>query len=163
MHPDAALWLVSQADDYPVGRVVEFGARFVNGSARELVRHVSWHGVDIAPGDGVDTVEDARWYVHSVPVDVVVCCEVAEHCDSWPHLVENAAINLRPGGVLLFTAAGPNRAVHSGVDGNPELHDGEHYANVDPDVLSDELGRWFAASEVETNDDKSDVYAIAWR
>lgn len=142
-------------------RVVEFGSLDINGTPRWLFPNAAWWGIDVVDGPGVDEVADAATW-SGEPADMVVCCEVLEHAPDWENIVTNMVACCRVGGRVLVTAAGPNRAPHSAVDGG-ELRDGEHYANVDPDTLRMVLKAAGAtAIEVESRDG-IDVYATGLR
>lgn len=147
MHGNVRDWVATHA---PAGArlVVECGGRDINGTVRDLfVNAWSYVAVDLHPGPGVDVVGDFLDYQPPAPVDVVVCCEVAEHTDTWPGLLRHAAGMLRPGGQLLFTAAGPGRSPHSALIEGP-LQPGEYYANVEPADLDVFLGQLFTSHEV---------------
>lgn len=158
MHVEASSWVARWAPDRPV-RVLECGGRNINGGVRHLFQIVSWTSVDLVAGPDVDVVDDFCDY-QGATVDVVVCCEVAEHTRDWPTILWNAAQHLTDGGLLIFTAAGPGRAAHSAGDGGP-LQPGEHYENVDPARLADVLRPLFSKFEVDTLG--PDVRAVAWR
>lgn len=142
----------------PRFRVLEIGSRDVNGSVRPLFDAVAaYTGIDVTAGPGVDVVCDGARYLPDAPFDVVVTTEALEHCPHWPDVLRNAWRMLAPGGWLLVTAAGPERAPH-GCDGG-SVGD-EHYAGIAPDVLHAEL-RAFDWHIVERNAAAGDVYAIA--
>lgn len=159
MHREAAAWIARWVPDRPVV-VLEVGGRNINGGVRHMFQVAAWTSVDLVPGVGVDVVADFCDYEHPDPVDVVVCCEVAEHCQDWPTLVWNAAHHLGPDGLFLFTAAGPGRVPHSAEDGG-EVRAGEFYENVDPDRLKSILRPLFHRFEVDVLG--PDVRAVAWR
>lgn len=134
MHPEARDFVQRQ-----VGRLslLEFGSRDVNGGIRDLFTGWDYLGVDRVPGRGVDAVADAAMFDTPKRYDVVACCEAFEHAENWRAIVANAFRLLRPGGLFVGTAAGPDREPHN-CDGTP--HDGkEWYANIVPDELADEL------------------------
>jgi SAM-dependent methyltransferase len=133
MHTQAAAFVALFTDPAPAA-VVEIGSRNINGEIRHLFPDTDWYGIDIEAGPGVNEVADGATWQPVEPVDMVVCCEVFEHCEGWRQIVKNAALMLRPGGRLIVTAAGPGRAPHSAVDGGP-IRDGEYYENIDPDEL----------------------------
>ena len=131
-------WIGRHATREPV-TVLDIGGRFINGTPRPLFPHAEYVVLDVLPGPGVDIVADAATWVPDRAYDVVVCAEVFEHAAEWPRICQMAFKACADGGRFIVTCAGPGRAVHSGVDGSPVLHDGEHYANVDPDDLANLL------------------------
>lgn len=144
----------------PPRTVVDIGGRNINGGVRDLFPGAQFTSVDLHPGPDVDVVGDFLDYTPPEPVDLVLCLEVAEHCPVWDRLLEHAAEILRPGGRLIFTAAGPGRSPHSGLDEQPIRPD-EHYANVDPSALTDVLGQRFSRFTVDLVG--LDVRAVATR
>lgn len=160
MHDEVALFVAGAVKDFgPFRTVVELGSLDINGTVRPLFGDADYYtGVDLVEGPGVDVVADAAEWQPSAPVDCVVCCEVLEHAANWEAILRNAHAVLRGGGVLVVTAAGPGRGPHSAVDGNA-LRDGEHYENIDPDVLADVLGATFRTALVEH--EGLDVRAVA--
>lgn len=160
MHPEAATFVAATAGRVgPVGSVLELGGRNINGSVRSSFPGADYLSVDISPGPDVDVVCDATTYRPDRRFDVVVCCEVLEHVEQPDLFVATAWEALRPGGWLILTMACPPRPAHSGFDGN-ELRPGEHYRNVDPDMLAGWLADWKDV-EVEPHHDRGDVYAVA--
>lgn len=160
MHPEAHDFVADTVRAWgPFDRTVEFGSHDINGGIRHLFAG-SYLGVDPQAGPGVDVVADATEWLTDEPVDCVVCCEVFEHLADWRGLIASAARALRPGGVVIITAAGPGRGPHSAVDGNA-LRPGEHYANIEPAALADALAESFTDIHVEQLD--RDVRARARR
>lgn len=140
MHDQAYAWVLDNAD-LQAGRVLDIGARDLNGSTRDLFRFATtYRTLDILPGPGVDIVADAAtWPTDGEEFDVVVCTEVFEHAPAWPAIVRTAYGALVDGGQLVVTMAGPGRPPHSAIDGGWVLHDGEHYGNVTAARLAEEL------------------------
>lgn len=160
MHAAAYAFVERTVTQFGPGEfVVELGGRDINGSVRGLFGVARYLTTDLAPGPGVDLVADGATYEPGVAPDRVVCCEVLEHTASAAAIVGNALRIVRPGGLVILTAAGPGRAPHSSADGGP-IRDGEYYENVDPDVLREWL-RNAAVSHVERNLEACDVYAWA--
>lgn len=157
MHPAARQWVHAHVPVEP-GDVIEVGGRDVNGGVRDLFHAAtSYTSVDPAGGNGVDVREDFLKYDHDGPADVVVCCEVAEHVENWRDILEHAAVSLRKGGTLIFTAATEPRPPHS-VDGC-SLKGGEWYENINPGDLRDCLTGSFKSVTVDVLND--DVRAVA--
>lgn len=160
MHVQAFDWVERNVADVPPGAsVLEIGSHDVNGSVRPLFQQAShYHGIDIAPGPGVDEVADASDWRAPRLYDVVVSTEVLEHAPRWYDVLDNAWGALEPGGRLLFTFATDPRAPHSAIDGW-EVRDGEHYANVLPNDVMDRLRAWSATSwRMEVALDRGDLY-----
>lgn len=161
MHIEAWSYLMKNAGNLPAGlRVLEFGSHDVNGSPRIMFANCAEYiGVDMWEGKGVDWVGKAQDFDGEGKFDVVVTAEALEHDPDARGQIESAWRALKPGGVLIITAAAEPRAPHKCTG---ELGDkgGEHYANIDPDILREWLADW---SDVEVIHDKwhGDVYARA--
>jgi len=160
MHIEAAAFVAITAGRLgPFDSVLELGGRNVNGSVRPYFAGARYTSVDICPGPDVDIVADATTYRPEERFGAVVCCEVFEHAEEPDGFVATAWRSLRPGGVLILTAACPPRPAHSAIDGGP-LRAGEFYRNVAPDMMARWLVGW-KDTEIETHDDRGDIYATA--
>jgi hypothetical protein len=137
VHDQAYAWVLDNAD-LEAGRVLDIGARDLNGSTRDLFRFATtYRTLDILPGPGVDIVADAAtWTTSGEEFDVVVCTEVFEHSPQWPAIVATAFSALVGGGQFVCTMAGPGRPEHSAIDGGWVLHPGEYYGNVTAAALA---------------------------
>ena len=145
----------------PVGHVLEVGSLDLNGNVRELWQAASYVGIDVVPGPGVDVVADGATYAPPVQVDVALCCEVLEHTPAAAAIVANLAKALTLGGWLVITAAGPDRAPHSAVDG-AGLRPGEWYRNL----TTFDLRQWLEAAGLvvrDLSDVGADVRAVGVR
>lgn len=141
-------------------RILEIGSRNVNGSVRGLFpKAMEYVGIDLKPGDGVDVVADGgKWRpADGKTFDLVVSTECLEHTPFAEEICHTAFDVLKPGGVFIVTAAGPNRAEH-GSDGG-SVGD-EFYRNVEPEMLTHWLSP-FAFSFVDCTG--QDVRALAVR
>jgi len=104
MTPQILEWMLDTRKRLQVasGRVLEVGSRDVNGTARwVLMDAVSWLGIDLEAGPGVDVVGDAEvldWTRYAGVCDTVVCCETLEHVVHPWIVVEGMRACLRPGG-----------------------------------------------------------------
>lgn len=161
MHPEAYEWVRRWVPGGPVV-VLDIGGRDVNGSPRDLFDLGDYEVVDLMPGPNVDWVGDFLHYAPDLLFDVACHLEVAEHTPDWRTHMRHAHDCLALGGSLIFTAAGPNRAPHSAVDGGP-VRDGEHYENVDPGDLEEALLDLFTWVQIDTTEDGADVRAVAKR
>lgn len=163
MHAGAFRYVAKCVQRLPERRaVLEYGGRFINGTIRDLFGTDNYVSIDIVPGPGVDVVANAVSYKPQKPVDTVVCCEVLEHSDEWPMIVNAAGRVLGKDGVAIFTCATNGRLPHSAVDGGA-IRDGEYYGNVDPLEMTSILDKSFAQYELEIDSVAGDLYAIAWK
>lgn len=168
MHREAFQFVQSQLDmlqlDLPQMDVVELGAYIVNGSVRPLFPATrSYVGVDMRPGQGVDVVADAATYKPLAPVDLVVSTEMLEHSPRQALVIKNIAKMLKPGGILILTAAGVERVPHNN-DGHMNAVGDEFYRNVS----ESDLIKWldaakFTSFDICRNIRMGDIYCCAIR
>lgn len=162
MHPAASEWVRRWAPSGGLD-VLDIGGRDVNGTVRDVFDpECRWEVVDLLDGPNVTWVGDVLDFCPGKLYGVVLYLEVAEHTPDWAEHLRVARDCLTDGGVLVFTAAGPDRAPHSAVDGGP-IRPGEHYANIDPGALTATLRQLFGWSSVHMTDDGADVRAVARR
>jgi hypothetical protein len=162
MHPGAFEFVGRYATADEIS-VIEIGSRDINGSVRAHFPGATWIGLDLIAGPAVDVVCDAMEYDPTQLVDMVICCEVLEHCMTWDSLIFHAAGWLKPGGKILITCGGPGRDPHSAIDGGA-LQVDEHYGNISQDELAEELHyAGFVQIEVSGNEHWRDTYAVAWK
>ncbi len=99
-------------------RVLEVGAYDVNGSARSIISNLnplSYLGVDISDGPGVDRICDASHLIDEFGVasfDVVISTEMIEHVADWQLVIHNMKQVLSPDGVLLITTRSEGFPLH---------------------------------------------------
>lgn len=116
-------------------RVLDCGSLDINGSNRGYFSGaagaIEYTGIDVGAGPGVDLVCPAWAYgAASLPADtppailandlgdlagtfdVVISTEMLEHSRTWAQDLENMVRLLRPGGLLVVTAAGDGRPEH---------------------------------------------------
>jgi len=140
----------------PWESVVEIGSMEINGSVRGLLRGARYTGIDVRQGPGVDVVADGSTWQPPEPVDCVLCLETMEHAEDPRAIVANALRMLRPGGVLILSAAGPNRAPHGWHGG--DLEEGEQYQGIMPA----DLHLWLAEVEHEVSESQGGEDVYAW-
>lgn len=166
MHPQAFGYVAPRLVALAPKRVLEIGSADINSTAqglslRTLLPDATWHGIDANDGPGVDEVASAADYRTRRTFDAVVSTEAMEHAARPEDIIECAARYLVPGGVLLLTAAAPERAPH-GADGGP-VQTGEHYGAISPAALKTMLADGWADVEIAHNPAAGDVYARAVR
>ena len=159
MHQAAYQFVQSKTDgvSFQGKRILEIGSYIVNGSVRPLFGGADYTGTDVRGGPGVDVVTDCADYDGGAAFDVVVSTETMEHMANPHALIECAYRALKPGGMLILTAAGPRRP-HHGIDGG-DVRD-EPYGNITPEMLAVMLDGWKRV-EIVHNDAAHDVYATA--
>lgn len=160
MHQDAYHFvaLATQGHDFTKKHIVEIGSFDVNGSIRPLFDGcASYTGVDTREGPGVDVVAKGENYTPDKLVDVVVTTETLEHHPHPKKVIDQARAILKAGGLLIITAAGPERAPH-GVNGGGVAD--EHYGNLTIEQLASWLADWDGVM-VQHNARAGDVYAMA--
>lgn len=162
MHPHAFEYIKAHAPT-DAKRILDIGALDVNSteqglSLRALFPDADYFGIDTQKGPGVDEVISAADYDGKARFDLVISTEALEHCADPESIIACAWRALAPGGVLLLTAASPERQPHN-CDGTG--YSGvEHYANIHPDQLKAWLGDWKGVQVVH-QPSLGDVYAKA--
>lgn len=161
VHTEAYQFVQSIAECLPqedYRTVVDFGSKDVNGSVRPLFPKVHYHGIDMLAGKGVDEVANAAFWKPPASwlVNVIVSCEMMEHCMDAPRVCQNAYEILAPGGMFILTAANELRQAHS-VHGTLDWQQ-EYYCPVRSDMLS----WWLRPFHfVQIRNREQDVYALA--
>jgi len=134
MHIEAKDFVAQWSSNDPELTVVELGSRNTSGDRiRDLFTGTTYLGVDAVDGDDVDVVANATTWQPDEPVDLVLCCELFEHTPHWFDIVANAFNVVKPGGRVVFTCAGPGRAVHGVYHDDPDLPG--YYDNVSANSL----------------------------
>ena len=164
MHPQALAFYEESLASLPPLKVVEFGSCQMFGSIRSVYpQAISWLGLDIQDGPGVDIIQDAATWTTDERFDLVICAEVFEHTPDWRGILANAYSVLDEPGRLVASCATNERPPHSALDGGP-LRDGEFYRNVPEDEMVEALNEIGFTSVVRTADGhfgNDDLYIIA--
>jgi len=161
MHAEAYDFLRSAVEGLDVtgALVLEIGSRNVNGTPRPLFDGCALYlGIDPRAGSGVDHIVRAGDYDGHANYDFVITAETLEHADAR-EIVECAWRSLKPGGLLVLTAATEGREPHSN-DGVLGTFPHEYYGNIGREQLAQLLGEWDVV-RLEVNDAHHDIYAIA--
>lgn len=119
----------------PLAHIVEFGSQDLNGGVRDLFDSPltrSYVGIDIVAGPGVDVVYDGYSIHPSLweTADMAICTNVFEHVEDPVPILQCMYKALKPDGVAVIQAAGPNFTPHSGRSASLILEPGEFYRNV---------------------------------
>ena len=141
------------SDDVTGKSVIEVGSYDVNGSTRqsiEALQPVSYIGVDVSSGPGVDFVCDAAHLLDNfkpASFDVVVSTEMVEHVRDWRTAFTNMKRLCAPGGVVLVTTRSPGFYYHA------YPHDFWRYEQSDMRLI-------FAENVIEILESDEDEYGI---
>lgn len=164
----AIAWLRQHAHDRTID-AIDLGGRDTSGHGRHLWPNARWTVVDCTDDDSfspVDVVADAATWQPARRVELVVCSEVAEHTPVWALIVANAARMLAPGGMFVFTAAGPGRPAH-GQTGDTRFRHADDslvpgwYRNIEPTELEAVMCTVFDRAEFDLVEQS--VLAVGWK
>lgn len=177
MHAEAWAYVKRNIDALNTNgvRVLEWGARDINGSPRGGFPDALYYvGVDVAPGPGVDVIANAATFKYDGDFDFVICMEVFEHTPEWREIIVNARRHMKDDGFFIMTAAGHGRPAHSAIDGRQlAVHEHtssrfaitptvEFYENLEQKPLEVALVKaGFEDFRIEVNPNPGDIYAIA--
>lgn len=107
--------------DYFKGkRVLDCGSLDINGNNRYLFENCRYTGIDIVEGKNVDYVTRVHDFNDS-GFDVIITTEMLEHDEYLGFTIHSMFAMLKPGGLLLITAAGNGREEH----GTAKMHPGD--------------------------------------
>jgi hypothetical protein len=137
-------------------RAIEFGARYINGSVRDLFEDSTFYGVDAFEGRNVDHVGLAHEYQVTEHYDVAFSTEMLEHDPHWGASLRAMVQCVRPGGLFFLTCATTGRAEHGLDDYTP---DPNYYRNITAtDACAVVQPEWFSEWGVEINVLHADLY-----
>jgi len=111
--------------------VYDFGSRDINGSLKDMFENSSYTGIDIHAGKNVDIVCKAHEFKGQL-ADTVVSGSMLEHDLFWDYSLLNMFRNLKDGGLMVVSAAGPGFQEHgTRKSGNEEWgSDPDYYKNI---------------------------------
>jgi 2-polyprenyl-3-methyl-5-hydroxy-6-metoxy-1,4-benzoquinol methylase len=110
---------------------------------------------------GVDMIADITEFHEHHMFDVVISCEMLEHCKDWDIALANMYLCTKPGGLLIITCAGPGRHEHGTYAHTPEdsKFTLDHYRNISiEDFLSVLPMDYFHDCSLELTRDGQDLY-----
>ena len=126
-------------------KVLDIGSLDINGNNRYLFSDSTYTGVDVAPGKNVDVVTPGHLYdAPDESYDFVVSTECFEHDMFWQETLKNIVRLLKPGGMFMFSCAGPGRDEHGTLRTTPEnspltSHMNEEWANYYHNISKKDL------------------------
>ena len=101
--------------------VLDVGSLDINGNNRYLFTNNSFYtGLDIGAGRNVDVVKPVHEYKPDFLFGVIISTEMLEHDKFKFHSLERMYKLLRPGGLMLITAATVGRTEHGTHNNEPE-------------------------------------------
>lgn len=166
MHKEADQFIKQVKAEYPEfftgKKVLEVGSLDINGSVRGYFTDCDYTGIDLGEGPGVDYVSKAHEYVCPETHDAIISTEMLEHDKFWADSLKRMYGNLKVGGLLVLTCAGPTRAEHGTVrtDGgwaSPSTPD--YYRNISTEDFASVLpADLFSKSYLGYRDDHADLY-----
>mgnify|MGYP001344092795 CR=1 FL=1 len=147
---------------------LDVGSLDINGSNNLLFENSTVLGVDLALGPNVDIVS----FAHDIQLpadtfDTIISTECFEHDPFFGKTIQNLIRMLKPGGLLLFTAATYGRPEHGTAQTSPseapflEEHGfGDYYQNIGEKEIREaaDLEETFEQFEILTNEKSCDIY-----
>lgn len=116
MHTEPHEFFKELKENYPVyfkeKNVLEVGSLDINGSIRSLFEDCNYLGIDIGEGPGVDRVIAIHNLHEHGRYHIVASTEMLEHDKYWRQSLISMYDNLKSGGMLVVTCAGPSRQEH---------------------------------------------------
>jgi len=141
MHKEVKRFCLSVKNDHPQffqnSDVLDCGSLDINGNNRWLFDDCNYLGIDIVEGENVDIVTKVHDFKMDFHFDCIISTEMLEHDEDFAASL-NAMFNfIKPGGLLLITAAGYGREEH----GTHEIKPGDspltnnYYCNISVSML----------------------------
>lgn len=149
MHPEINDFVKKVKTKYPDffqnKKVLEVGSQNINGSVKPNFKNCDYLGIDLGEAPGVDLVCDIIDHISPNTYDVVISCEMLEHCKTWEQALKQMYENIKPNGLFVLTCAGNNRHEHGTNNHTPQdsKFTLDWYRNISPEdfrsVLPEEL------------------------
>jgi SAM-dependent methyltransferase len=145
-------------------KVLDCGSLDINGNLKDLFIGGEYCGVDIHEGPNVDIVSK----VHDLPfdneLDVIVSAEMLEHDEHWKESLQHMYKMLKPGGLLIISAAGKGRPEH-GTKGLNWGTSPDYYGNITEKHFFEalDLPKQFKDRFMEYNEADKDFYFYGFK
>jgi len=141
--------------------VLDVGSLDINGNNRYLFENCNCIGLDIVNGKNVDYVEPIHKFKTVTRFNTIICTEMLEH-DKYIYLSLKKMIGLlKPGGLLLITAATTGRKEHGTKRFAPSQSPAttDYYRNVELKEFVDNIKpEDFKEFGIEINNTSNDIY-----
>lgn len=141
MHKEVKKFCLSVKNDHPQffqnSDVLDCGSLDINGNNRWLFDDCNYMGIDIVEGKNVDIVTKVHDFNMDFQFDCVISTEMLEHDKDFAASL-NAMFNfIKPGGLLLITAAGYGREEHGTFEIKPQDSPltNNYYCNISVSML----------------------------
>ena len=141
MHKEVKRFCLSVKNEHPEyfknADVLDCGSLEINGNNRYLFDSSNYMGIDIVEGKNVDIVTRVHEFKTTFQFDCVISTEMLEHDEDFAASL-NAMFNfLKPGGLLLITAAGYGREEHGTHEIKPQDSPltNNYYCNISVTML----------------------------
>ncbi len=117
--------------------VLDVGSLDINGNNRYLFNDCKYLGLDIGKGKNVDIICPIQEYKPQIKYDVIISTEMLEHDKHRFYSLGNMFRILKPGGLLLLTAATVGRKEHGTHrhEPNSSPYTNDYYNPVKPECL----------------------------
>lgn len=150
-------------DQFEYCDVLDVGSLDINGNNRQFFQHCNYIGIDLCKGKNVDFATPVHQFKTNMLFDTVICTEVLEHDQHYKKSIEKMIELLKPGGLLIITAATTGRPVHGFIDETPEDSPATnfYYKNISAYMLKKavyEKPFIFCDSLIMTNEKSCDIY-----
>lgn len=123
-------------------KVLEVGSLNINGTVRVFFNDCDYTGIDLAEGPGVDKTISIHELVEPSTYDVVISTEMLEHDKHWKDSLWRMYDNLKAGGLMILTCAGPQRPEHGTTRTSPQdsPFTTDYYRNISAEDFIGVLG-----------------------
>jgi len=153
-------------------KVIDLGSLDINGGPQRLL-HLNYTGTDIGEGPNVDLVCPSQELgFESGTFDSAISSECFEHNPFWRESLGQMARLTRPGGVVIWSAAGIGRAIHgtstskdNGVSAPFVATSSDYYRNLDALTARKAINHtgWFSHYIFLENLVSNDTYFVGLR
>ena len=153
-------------------KVIDLGSLDINGGPHLLMK-VDYLGSDIGPGPNVDLVcPSQELSFESGSFDAAISSECFEHNSFWRESLMQMARLTKPGGLVIWSAAGIGRAVHGtatakdkGVSAPFVANSNNYYSNLDARKARDAINHegWYDKYFFLENFNSNDTYFFGVR